>query len=751
VIAAVLLLLLSALVVSPGAVPKSFVPVYTDIVEIIVATVAALTAATAARRTTGRARWSWWATSTACASWAAGITTWSWYELARGIDTPFPSLADVGFLGFPLAACVALLVHPARGSQLDRGRRILDASLATSSLALVFWQTAFSAVVEAGADSGFALGVALAYPISDFLLLALVILTLSSARGTRLQLGLLATGMVAFSVSDSAFAYLTSAGSYDGGASDLGWIAGFLLIALSSVAQAGDEADESDRPLRSVSFLPYVPVAIAAVVLVVGMLTHNEPTSAQTTLIGLCIGLVLLRQYLTLRENSTLASSLAAREAQLRHQAFHDGLTGLANRALFQNRLEHALELHGRDLRPVSLLFLDLDDFKLINDTLGHAVGDELLVRVSERLRAALRQGDTVARLGGDEFAALLEDGGDPITAASSVAAALRPPFVLRGKNVQVGASIGVVGLEASDAPTTADALLAQADTAMYDAKRSGKGRLSVYQGGMSLPEVADTRTAAGLEDALAGGQLRLVYQPVVGLDDGSIDCLEGLSRWAHQGRDVLPETFLPAAIRTGVVGNLTDWAVDEACRQVAVWSHAVRRPLQVAVNIAGPQIRDAGLLVTVENALARHRLRPEQLVLDVTEASLYADLAAASQVVAELRRIGVRVALDDFGVGPSSVSQLHAVGVDIVKIDGSVIDGLDIDPGQVQLVRSLVRLGQDLGLQVVAEGVERPEQLDALLDLGCRYGQGHLLARPMDPVAVLETLVTRGAAAPRA
>jgi EAL domain-containing protein (putative c-di-GMP-specific phosphodiesterase class I) len=318
---------------------------------------------------------------------------------------------------------------------------------------------------------------------------------------------------------------------------------------------------------------------------------------------------------------------------------------------------------------------------------------------------------------------------------------------VLRGQQVQVGASIGVVSLEASDAPTTADALLAQADTAMYDAKRSGKGRLSVYQGGMALPEVADTRTAAGLEDALAAGQLRLAYQPVVGLTDGSIGCLEGLIRWVHLGRDLLPETFLPAAIRTGVVGDMTGWALDEACRQVAVWSHALRRPLQVAVNVAGPQITDRQLIGTVERALDVHKLQPEQLVLDVTEASLLVDLDAASQVVAELRRMGVRLALDDFGVGPSSVSQLHAVHMDIVKIDGAVIDGLDVDPRQLQLVRTLLHVGEDLGLQVVAEGVERPEQLDVLLDLGCRFGQGHLLARPMDPAAVLEMLVTRSGA----
>ena len=740
-------LLVSAVVLSPGILTDGQTQAFTDVAQLVAAAVAALAAASAGGRTHGRSRWTWVSVTVACTAWAAGEAVWTWYELGRGIDTPFPSLADVGFLGFPLAAGAALLTYPGRGGHLARGRRVLDAAIATSALAVVFWQTAVSAVIDAGSDNGLQLGVALAYPFSDFLLLVLLVLTVSSARGPRL---LLAGGVAALCVSDSAFAYFSSAGTYDGGLLDLGWIAGFALLGLAALTVGAADPIETEQPTTTRDLLPYLPVALSSLVVVGQLAVGRPPTPAQTGLIALVVALVLLRQYLMLHENGDLARQLAAREEQLRHQAFHDDLTGLANRSLFQNRLEHALDLHGRDLRQVSVLYLDIDDFKVVNDTLGHAAGDELLVRVSERLLAALRTGDTVARVGGDEFAALLEDGGDPVTAAAGVAAALRPPFVLRGSQVRVGASIGVVALEPSDAVTTADSLLAQADTAMYDAKRRGKGQLSVYRNGMALPEIADTRTAAGLEGALSDGELRLVYQPVMALSDGRIDCLEALSRWLHEGRHVEPADFLPAAVRTGVVADLTEWALSEACHQAATWSHAMRTPVSVGVNVAGPQIVDPSFVAIVDGVLGRHGVQPHQLVLDVTEASLSANPEAAARVVTALRATGVRVAVDDFGIGPSSISLLHEVGVDIVKIDRSVIGHLDTDAVTVPFVRSLVQLGESLGLQVIAEGIERPEQLDMLLDLGCRLGQGHLLARPMDAVAVLEALVARGSAARR-
>jgi diguanylate cyclase (GGDEF)-like protein len=614
--------------------------------------------------------------------------------------------------------------------------------VATAALTLVTWQTALGAVLGKADQDPLSLGVSLAYPISDVVLLVLIVLTLgSSRRGARLQLALLAAGIAALSVSDSGFAYLTSTGAYDGGGIDLGWIAGFLLIALAPLVRGGQTEIEHVAESKGVAFLPYVSVAAAGAVTLIGVLLGRSPGVAQTTLVGGVVLLVLVRQYLMLRENATLVGELALREAQLRHQAFHDALTGLANRGLFQDRLGHALALHGRDLRAISVLFLDLDDFKVINDTLGHGAGDELLVRVAERLLGAVRHGDTVARLGGDEFAILLEDGGDPLRVAASVEAALSAPFVLSGTTVQVAASIGVVAVQPEEASTSADVLLARADTAMYTAKRSGKGQLRVYEDGMSLVELVDQRLATALAAAIGTPALTLAYQPVVNLENGRVVGVEALARWRLLDREVPPSEFIPVAERTGVIEPLTVWVLDEACRHVNEWARSFKQLFTVAVNVSPPQIVDPAFVDTVRDAMARHHLRRGQLILEITESSLLTDIPAATAVISGLREAGVRIALDDFGVGYSSLSQLHAIELDMIKIDRSFIDRLDTDPRQVRFLRSLLRLGLDLGLEVVAEGLERQEQFVLLRELDCRMAQGYLLARPLPPVELRKAL----------
>jgi diguanylate cyclase (GGDEF)-like protein len=296
-------------------------------------------------------------------------------------------------------------------------------------------------------------------------------------------------------LSDSLFGYLTAVSSYSGGAVDLGWFAAFVLLTLAPFAGGSgsrdiDDARADQRPLRP-ALLTYAPLTAALVVTVVLAATGHRPSDGQLLLATAVVAILLVRQYLTARENAHLANDLAQREGELRHQAFHDSLTGLANRALFQDRLAHALALHGRDLRSISVLFLDLDDFKVINDTLGHVAGDELLTRVAERVTGAVRTGDTVARLGGDEFAVLQEDQGDPAFLAEKLTDAVRRPFTIAGQPVTVTVSIGVVVLAAGDVATTADELVRLADIAMYTAKRRGKGRVEWYREGMSIVELA--------------------------------------------------------------------------------------------------------------------------------------------------------------------------------------------------------------------------------------------------------------------
>ena len=514
VAAALVVVTVSAVVLVSGVGGPGLQTAYTDLVQLAAAVAAACTAAAAARRTTGRARLSWAALSAASASWAVGETIWTWYELVLGEATPFPSFADIGFLGFPLVAAVGLLLRPTAGVGLDRKRTVLDASLATGALALVSWQTVLGAVLGAG-GTGLEQAVSLAYPVGDALLLALVALALGRSRA-RMSLGLTAAGIAALALSDSAFVYLAATGTYNAGALDLGWIVGFVLLALAPLAEPVGRQPDDKHPGRTqqtqtgqvhgASVYPYVPLVLSSAVTLGFTLSGRPPNSGQLVLASGIVGLLLLRQYLTLRQNAALTVQLAQREAELRRLAFHDPLTGLANRALFYDRLTHALELHARDQRPVSVIFLDLDDFKLVNDRLGHAAGDELLIRVAERLSMTLRRGDTVARLGGDEFALLLEDGAVGANVADAVSAALRTAFVVTGSSVQVGASIGLVHLPAEAPSATADVLLVKADTAMYAAKRAGKGRLEVFQDGMSLSEADEEQMSPARADALATG-----------------------------------------------------------------------------------------------------------------------------------------------------------------------------------------------------------------------------------------------------
>ncbi len=479
---ALLVAVCAAGVVSTALLPSSVAPLVSDVTQAVAAGAAtAATARHAARCAGRRLRVAWRLLSAACASWFGGQVYWA--ALAARGEAPFPSLADVGFLGFAVLAVLALVVHPAGGGRTGRVQRFLDAAMCTGAVGLVSWQTALGAVLreDAGHDVVVRLLLA-AYPVADTALVVLAVLLVTRTAGDRRPLNLVAAGVTSLAVADSAFTYLAATSSYDGGVADAGWAAAFVLLAAaglcSPLAPAGSDPGERRRTGTPASLLPYAPVSVALATALARSLAGTPMSRGEVLAATVVIAALMARQYMTVRENVRLADDLAAREAQLRHLAFSDPLTGLANRSLFLDRLQHALALHGRDMRPVAVVFLDLDDFKAVNDTLGHAAGDELLMRVSERLTGALRGGDTVARLGGDEFAALLEDGGDPLEAAARITAAMAVPFSVAGHTRVVGASTGVVALGAGDAAAGADELMARADAAMYAAKRAGKGRV---------------------------------------------------------------------------------------------------------------------------------------------------------------------------------------------------------------------------------------------------------------------------------
>ncbi len=448
-------------------------------------------------------------------------------------------------------------------------------------------------------------------------------------------------------------------------------------------------------------------------------------------------------------------SERKALEEELRHQAFHDALTGLANRALFEDRLTHALAGARRHGRPVAVLFLDLDDFKTINDSLGHATGDELLRAVAIRIAGFVRVTDTAARLGGDEFAILLEileSEDDAEVIATRMLEVLKVPFEIAGRELRVNASIG---LAKSDGGIGVDDLLRNADTAMYAAKEAGKGTAQTFEEGMHERVLNRLELTGEFQRGIEEEQFELDYQPIVDLATGHITGAEALVRWAHPTRGRLaPGHFIALAEETGLIVPLGDWILRTACDRAAAWHRAFpERALDINVNVSTRQLHDADFPGRVESALRDSGLPPRQLVLEITESLLPDDSEEILQRLHELKRLGVRVAVDDFGTGYSALSRLQAYPVDILKIDRSFIDGLEHDPGKGQLVEGIVNLGETLALQVVAEGIEEREQADQLRRMRSALGQGFLFSRPVDGER-LEELLRDGrplAAEPRA
>jgi diguanylate cyclase (GGDEF)-like protein/PAS domain S-box-containing protein len=413
-------------------------------------------------------------------------------------------------------------------------------------------------------------------------------------------------------------------------------------------------------------------------------------------------------------------------EEQLRHQAFHDPLTGLANRALFTDRVEHALVLRG----GVAVVFLDLDDFKAVNDSLGHLAGDALLQAVALRLTGALGPGDTIARLGGDEFAVLFEEAGPEVSAAhvaERVIAALQEPFDLDGREVFVTASIGIgVGEDAEE-------LLRSADVAMYRAKASGKAQYVVYAPKMDDDLVGRLELVADLRRASIEEEFVLHYQPIVELESRRIVGVEALVRWQHPARGLIqPADFVGLAEETGQIVDIGRWALQEACRQATSWRTQLGCDLSVSVNVSARQIRQSGLVDDVRAALAASDLAPDALTVEITESALVRRREEMTAILESVTGTGVRLALDDFGTGYSSLSLLRDLPVRTVKIDRSFVHAIDAGPAQRAFVQAIVDLAEALQLTVVAEGIERPIQAAALLRIGCVLGQGHHFSPPL-------------------
>ncbi|HEV3231651.1 MAG TPA: EAL domain-containing protein [Candidatus Dormibacteraeota bacterium] len=455
---------------------------------------------------------------------------------------------------------------------------------------------------------------------------------------------------------------------------------------------------------------------------------------------------------LAFAEHASLALSDAKTVQKMQHQAFHDPLTGLPNRALFLDRLSGSLRRARREVGShLAVLFIDLDRFKVVNDSLGHAAGDELLVEVGTRLQGCIREIDTAARLGGDEFAVLVDDPrdtGEAVLLVERLLERLRPPFHIGGKAVSVGAAVGVAMATGRE---EASELLRNADLAMYRAKAAGGGRYAVFEPGMHAEVLHRLDLEGELRRAVAEGEFVLHYQPVIDLVTGAATGAEALVRWNHPERGlVMPADFIPVAEETGLIVPLGRWVLEEAARQATGWQHLVGRGrrFEISVNLSARQLQGPDLPGQVAASLKSSGLDPECLTLELTETSLMQDTEGTIEQLHGLKKLGIRLAIDDFGTGYSSLGYLKRFPIDALKIDRSFVTGIGRGSEESALAGAIITLAETLRLVTVAEGIEEVGQLAELRRLNCRRGQGYLFSKPMPP-ADLEDFIRAGAARP--
>jgi len=707
-----------------------------DLVIAAVSLLALVFTVLAARATQGRLRAAWTTMALALVVWNAGQAIWMHAELVLR-ERPFPSSADVFFLLFPLIASAALLQFWNREGKELRSLVLLDGLIVAGSLFIVSWLMVMGRLYQDGAASRLEFVVSLAYPVFDLVLVTVAAVVLVSAdAGQRVVATLLTFGLVCILVADSGYAYLSAQRRYFSGASiDTWWVAGLLFLTVAAAAGREDPSDEpaeAEMPGWASVWLPYAPLMFAA-----GVLAAKPPTAATSgpvlTVGLLLVIVVLVRQFLAVQLSRRLLATVA-------EQALRDPLTGLGNRTLFADRLNHALQIRARSGGAVGVLILDLDDFKVVNDTLGHAAGDELLKQAGRRIVTTVPVGDTVARLGGDEFAVIIEgDGVMPEATARRLADAFDVPVAVEGRELAMRVSVGLA-VASGPSECSAEELLKQADFAMYAAKRS---RSSVRRhDGEGESADAEAQLLRQLRAAVEQGDLTLVYQPKFKLSSGDMVGVEALLRWPHPQRGVLsPDEFLPMVRRNALIEPVTQFVIDTALDDARVW-RAAGVDIPIAVNLFPPSLAVPQLPERLGRALADRELDSSALTVEITEDVLLDDIERTRTVLHELRERGISVAIDDFGSGYSALWYLRDLPVDEVKLDRSFIAPVAVDPRAAAVARAVIDLAHVLLMKTVAEGVENLETANWLRRHGCDIVQGYYFSPPLTAAEVLSLQV---------
>ena len=686
-----------------------------------------------------------------------GAMTVLYHRIVRGSVVPlYPPAAMIGFLIFPTVACVALLTFPSGYPGVARFRMLLDGAIVGASLFVVAWVTLLRDVYSEKGVSRLDEFLSIACPTAGVVTVTVAILGLARANAHwRQTMTVLTIGLTLIAAAGGAYVFSLARHSYlADSAWNLEWPAGLVLLGVAALNCPPDAPETLLEPAgRSAPvslWLPYIPLAIAGGLELVASrnILKSDPAFA---LVPWLVIAVLARQFLVVAENRRLAHSMS-------DQALRDPLTNLANRVLFRDRLDHAIQLYHRDQRSVAVLSMDLDDFKLINDNLGHAAGDALLVQAARRLLGCVRSGDTVARLGGDEFAVLIEDAGENAhLIVYQIMEAFERPFSADGEVIFMRPSAGLAVAGVNDPDLRAVDLLKRADMALSSAKQLGGGLQTFGTDivitangtpGLSAPDIhlsrgglVEVRLLSDLRQAISHRALTVLYQPKVDLRTLRVVGAEALARWPHPVFGmVLPHQFLPLVRQHGLMRTFTDLILDQALSDAAQWR---RRGIDVpvAVNLFPPLLGDVNLPGRVFDALARHELPGGSLIVEITEDLLLDDIERTREVLETLREHSIQVALDDFGSGYSALTYLCKLPIDEVKVDYDLIGHILTDPRAEAIVRAVIDLSHSLHVTTVAEGVENAEIATWLRDRGCDVAQGILYSPPITTLAVMELL----------